>query len=199
MGSKSLNNRNQKFPNPSVELTCVILSLMLFAIEDKTRLTNLLPEVYAAPSKKENLSMLEGVLTKNLDQAVRFVCIAGLAERLLKQEDSARSKVSLIYMVSRAVSEDGGKPDKKESRQLWSNVWSFASQLPMVAAEMEEQAKIENLRSWQSDVQTYARRRWRTLRDEQMPRVKDQIEDLENRVLGFLNIEHGAVSLKSNS
>lgn len=169
---------------------------MLFAIEDKTSLMNLLPEVYAVPSNKENLFMLEGALTKNLDQAVRFVCIAGLAEQLLKHENSARAKVSLIYMVSRTISEDDVKPGKKESRQLWSNVWSFASQIPMVAAEMEEQAKIGNLRNWQSDVQTYARRRWRTLKDEQMPRVKDQIKDLEYSVLGFLNIKQGAVSLK---
>lgn len=95
MRSKSPHNRHQKIPGPSIELTCVILSAMLFAIEDKNSLMNLVPQVYAEPGKKETLSILEGVLTKNLDQAVRFVCLAGLGEKLLKHEESPRAKVSL--------------------------------------------------------------------------------------------------------
>lgn len=192
MDSKLKNIRNQKLTNPSVELTCVIISLMLFALEDRNGLMNLLPQVFAAPGKKENLSIIESMLRKNLDQAVTFVCLAGLGEKLLRQEESARAKVSLIYLVSRALSEKVDAPDNKESRQLWSNVWSFGSQIPMVAAEMEEQEQNGNLKGWQSEVREFARRRWRTLKVEQMPRVKTQIKDLENRVLDFLYIEHNA-------
>lgn len=189
MKSKSLDNRHQKIPSPSIELNCVILSTMLFAIEDKNSLINLVPQVYTNPGNKEILPIIEAVLTKNLDQAVKFVCLAGLGEKLLKQEESSRAKVSLIYLVTRAMSEESKIPDKKESEQLWRNIWSFASQIPTVATEIEEQAKCGNLKSWQAEVQAYARRRWRTLRDEQMPRVKDQIKELENRVRDFLNIE----------
>lgn len=196
MRSKSPDNRHQKIPGPSIELTCVLLSAMLFAIEDKSSLLNLVPQAYAAPGNRETLSIIEGVLTKNLDQAVKFVCLAGLGEKLLKQEESSRAKVSLIYLVTRAMSEESKSPDKKESELLWSNIWSFASQIPTVATEMDEQAKVGNLKSWQSEVQAYARRRWRTLRDEQMPRVKVQITDLENRVYAFLNIERESGSSK---
>lgn len=196
MRSNSPDNRPQKIPSPSIELTCVILSTMLFAIEDKSSLMNLVPQVFAAPGNRQILSIIEGAVTKNLDQAVKFVCLAGLGEKLLKQEESARAKVSLIYLVTRAMSEESKRPEKKESELLWTNIWSFASQIPTVATEMEEQAKFGNLKCWQSEVQAYARRRWRTLRDEQMPRVKDQITDLENRVYAFLNIERESGSSK---
>lgn len=189
MRSKSPHNRHQKIPGPSIELTCVILSAMLFATEDKNSLMNLVPQVYAEPGKKETLSILEGVLTKNLDQAVRFVCLARLGEKLLKHEESPRAKVSLVYLVSRSFSKEGQDLSKKDSEQLWRNVWSFASQIPSVASEMDDQTRCGNLKNWQSEVQTYARRRWRTLRDEQTPRVKEQIKDLQDRVLAFLNIE----------
>ncbi len=189
MRSKSPENRPQKIPGPSIELTCVILSAMLFAIEDKDRLMNLVPQVYAEPGKKETLSILEGVLTKNLDQAVRFVCLLGLGEKLLTHEESPRAKVSLVYLVSRSLFKEDQELTKKDSEQLWRNVWSFASQISSVASEMDDQARCRNLKNWQSEVQTYARRRWRTLRDEQTPRVKEQIKDLQNRVLAFLNIK----------
>lgn len=189
MRSKPQDNRHQKIPGPSIELTCVILSAMLFAIEDKDSLMNLVPQVYAEPGDKETLSILEGVLTKNLDQAVRFVCLAGLGEKLLKHEESPRAKVSLIYLVARSLFNEGQRLDKKDSEHLWRNVWSFASQIPSVGSEMKDQASCGNLKGWQSEVQAYARRRWRTLRYEQTPRVKEQIKDLQNRVFAFLNIE----------
>lgn len=166
---------------------------MLFAIEDKNSLANLVPKVWAAPGNKETLSLLQGVLTKNLDQAVRFVCLAGLGEKVLKQEESPRGKVSLIYLATRAMSDEGKRPNKKESEKVWSDIWLFASQIPTIASAMEEQAELGNLKSWQSEVQVYALRRWRTLRDEQIPRVKDQIKDLEKRVFDFLNLAPGPV------
>lgn len=194
MRSKSPHNRHQKIPSPSIELTCVILSTMLFAIEDKNSLMNLVPQVYADPGNKKLFSVIEGVLIKNLDQVVKFVCLAGLGEKLLMQEESSRAKVSLIYLVTRAMSKKSTSPDKKEAEQLWRNIWSFASQISTVATEMEKQARSGNLKGWQSEVQTYSRRRWRTLRDEQTPRVKEQIKDLQDRVLAFLNIERDPTS-----
>lgn len=190
----SADNLRPKLHSPSIELTCVILSTMLFAIEDKNSLMNLVPQVFAQPGNKETLSILESVLTKNLDQAVRFVCLAGLGEKLLKQEESPRAKVSLIYLVTRAMSSESGRPSKKASEQTWSNIWLFASQIPSIASEMEEQEKFGNLKGWQSEVQVYALRRWRTLRDDQMPRVKDQIKDLERRVFGFLNLDSSSLN-----
>lgn len=113
-----------------------------------------------------------------------------LAERLLKQENSARATVSLIYIVHRIFSnQNNEESSKKESQQLWLNVWNFAGYVPTVAKEIEERQKFGDLHSWGSEVQDFARRRWRTLKYEQMPRVKAETEELQKRVAELLKIE----------
>jgi len=70
--TKSASRRKKKrnLPRLFVELTSVILSGTLFALEDKNAFLTLIPQLIAAPGKKENLAIMESVLKKNLDQAI---------------------------------------------------------------------------------------------------------------------------------
>lgn len=182
--------KKSKLPKLSVELTSVMFSAMLFALEDKNQFMGAIPAFLAAPGDKEILDDIEGMLKKNLDQAINFVCLLSLAERLFKQENSARATVSLIYIVQRIFSNQNNEElSKKQSQQLWSNVWDFVAYIPKVAKELEEREKTGDLQFWCSEVQDFARRRWRTLKYEQMPRVKAETEALQKRVAELLKIE----------
>lgn len=184
------SGKKSKLPKLSVELTSVMFSAMLFVLEDKDNFMGAIPALIAAPSDKEILGSVESMLRKNLDQAINLVCLLSLAEKLLKQENSARATVSLIYIVYRVFSNQNNKElGKKESHQLWSDVWSFAAHIPRVAREIEEKEEIDDLQSWRSEVQDFARRRWRTLKYEQMPRVKAETEELQTRVAELLKIK----------
>lgn len=182
--------KKSKLPKLSVELTSVMFSAMLFALEDKNQFMGAIPAFLAAPGDKEILDGIEGMLKKNLDQAINFVCLLSLAERLFKQENSARATVSLIYIVQRIFSNQNNEElSKKQPQQLWSNVWDFVVYIPKVAKELEEREKNGDLQFWCSEVQDFARRRWRTLKYEQMPRVKAETEELQKRVAELLKIE----------
>ncbi len=191
------NNHNNKesikksrLPKLSVELTSVMFSAMLFAFEDKNQFMGAIPAFLAAPGDKEIFAGIEGMLKKNLDQAINFVCLLSLGERLLNQENSARAIVSLIYIVHRVFSNQNNEVlSKKQSQQLWTNVWIFAGYIPKVVKEIEERKKVGDLQLWRSEVQAFARRRWRTLKYEQMPRVKAETEELQKRVAELLKIE----------
>lgn len=181
--------RKPKLPQLSVELTSVMFSAMISAIEDKNQFMDVIPALIAAPGNKENLGIVELMLKKNLEQSINFVCLLSLAEKLLKQENSARATVSLIYIVARVFFKQNNEElGKKESQQLWLNVWQFASQIPTVRKMMGERENANDLHFWQLEVQDFARRRWRTLRYEQMPRVKIETEELQKRVAELLKI-----------
>ncbi len=183
------SKKKPRLPQLSVELTSVMFSALIFAIEDKNQFMGALPTLISAPGNKENLGTVELMLKKNLDQSINFVCLLSLAEKLLKQENSARATVSLIYIVARVFfNQNNEELGRKESQQLWLNVWQFASQIPTVSKEMGEREKANDLHSWQLEVQDFARRRWRTLRYEQMPRVKAETEELQKRVAALLKI-----------
>lgn len=74
--------KKSKLPKLSVELTSVMFSAMLFALENKNQFMSVIPAFLAAPGDKEILNGIEGMLKKNLDQAINFVCLLSLAERL---------------------------------------------------------------------------------------------------------------------
>ncbi len=115
--------------------------------------------------------------------------MTSLAEKLLKQENSACATVSLIYIVARVFfNRNNEELGRNQSKQLWLNVWKFASQIPTVSKKLGEREKANDLHSWQLEVQNFARRRWRTLRYEQMPRVKIETEELQKRVAELLKI-----------
>lgn len=188
--NKDKPDKKSKPPKLSVELTSVMFSAMLFALEDKNQFMSVIPNILAAPGDKDILEGIEGILKKNLDQAVTFVCLLSLGERLLNQENSARATVSLIYIGNRIFANQNSKKlGKKESQQLWTGVWNFAGHIPLVAKEIEEREKVGDLHSWRLEVQDFARRRWRTLKYEQMPRVKAETEELQKRVAELLKIQ----------
>jgi hypothetical protein len=179
-----------RLPQLSIEFTSVMFSLMIFTTQNKEELLTVVPAFLMAPGDKERLALLESIIKKNLDQAINFVCLLSLAERLIKQETSARATVSLIYFGYRLMSNQNSENlGNKEYRQLWTEVWSFASQVPSVAAEIREQEENNCLRDWQEEVQVFARRRWRTLRTEQFPRVKEEVDELQKRLADFLRID----------
>jgi hypothetical protein len=179
-----------KLPQISIEFTSVLFSLMIFTIQDKDALMNLVPAFLSAPGDKERLALVESAIKKNLDQAINSICLLGLMERLIKQETSARATVSLVYFGYRIVfHQDNEELGKKESQNLWSQVWNFASQIPSVAREICENEENNSLRDWKLEVQDFTRRRWRTLRTEQIPRVKEEVEELQKGLAGFLNID----------
>ena len=182
--------KNKKLPQLSAELTSVMFSTMLFALEGKEQIISLVPALLMSPSNEENLKTLEWMLKKNLDQSINVVCLLGLAEKLLKQENSARATVSLIYIGHRIIFNQNNKePSRKESQQIWTAVWNFCGQIPSVASEIKAKKEINDLHDWKLDVQDFARRRWRTLKDEQMPRVKAEIQEMQKSVFAFLNIK----------
>jgi len=188
--SKANPEKKTRLPQLSVELTSVMFSAMLFALENKEQFMGAIPALLAAPGDKKTLETVEWMLRKNLDQSINSVCLLGLAEKLLKQENSARATVSLVYIVHRIIFKQNNEElGKKESQQLWSDVWSFASHIPSVAGEIEEKEKINDLQSWRAEVQDFARRRWRTLKYEQIPRVKAETEELQKRVAKLLKIK----------
>lgn len=179
-----------RLPQLSIEFTSVLFSLMIFTTQDKDALVHMVPALFSAPGDKETLTLVESAIRKNLDQAINLVCLLGLTERLIKQENSARATVSLVYFGHRIVLNQGNEElGKKESQQLWSQVWNLAAQIPSVAREICEKEENSSLHDWKMEVQDYTRRRWRTLRTEQIPRVKEEVEELQKRLAGFLKIE----------
>ncbi len=178
--SKANPEKKTRLPQLSVELMSIVFSAMLFALENKEQFMDAIPALLAAPGDKKTLESVEWMLRKNLDQSINSVCLLGLAEKLLKQENSARASVSLVYIVHRIIFKQNNEElGKKESQQLWSDVWSFASHIPSVDREIEEREKINDLKFWRSEVRNFARRRWRTLKYEQIPRVKAETEELQ--------------------
>ncbi len=97
--SKANPKKKPRLPQLSVELTSVMFSAMLFALENKEQFMDAIPALLSAPGDKKTLESVEWMLKKNLDQSINSVCLLGLAEKLLKQENSARATVSLVYFV----------------------------------------------------------------------------------------------------
>lgn len=181
------SGRKLKLPKLSIEMTSVMFSAMLYAIENKSQLMGAIPTLLAAPGDKKNIESVEFMIKKNLDQSINAVCLLSLTEKLINQENSVRATVSLIYIFYRIVfSQNGKELGKKEAHKLWEDVWSFAIHIPKVAKEIEGLKETNDLQFWRSEVQDFARRRWRTLKYEQMPRVKKETEDLQKRIAELL-------------
>ena len=68
---------------------------------------------------------------------------------------------------------------------------------PVVAREIAEREEKGTLPDWKIDVQEFARRRWRTLKDEQIPRLKEESEIMQKRIVALFKCATVVLNFRS--